>query len=553
MRSDTVKKGIERAPHRSLLRAAGLKDRDFTRPFVGIANSYSEIVPGHIHLRKLVESVKAGVREAGGVPFEFNTIAIDDGIAMGHHGMRYSLPSREIIADSVEAVVNAHQFDGVVLLTNCDKITPGMLMAAARLDLPTIVVTGGPMAAGFWHGKKVGLIDVFEAVGRYKAGMIDKKGLDGIERVACPGAGSCSGLFTANSMAILAEAAGLSLPYTATSLALSEEKEEIARKAGGRIVELIKKQLTFTYFFNEKSVENAIDVDMALGGSTNTLLHLLAIASEAGVPLTLDKFDEASRRIPHIAPVYPGGPYMMEDLHEAGGVPAIMRAIARYLNLDEPTVSGKRIGEIIEEAIVRNHDIIRDPSTPVHREGGIAVLRGTLAPSGAVVKTAAIQSENLVFRGPARGFDSEEEAYRAIMEGSIERGDVVIIRYEGPKGGPGMREMLSPTSAIVGMGLSKDVALITDGRFSGGTRGPCIGHVAPEAAVGGPIAFVRDGDEISIDIPSRRLDVLISDGELEERKTGWRKPEPKVRGMLYRYAMLVGQADEGCILQGRKG
>ena len=550
MRSDTVKKGIERAPHRSLLRAVGLKDQDFTRPFIGIANSYSEVVPGHIHLRKLVEDVKVGIREAGGVPFEFNTIAIDDGIAMGHRGMRYSLPSREIIADSVEAVVNGHQFDGIVLLTNCDKITPGMLMAAARLDLPTIVVTGGPMAAGFWRGKKVGLIDVFEAVGQYKAGRITREELDGIERIACPGAGSCSGLFTANSMAILTEAAGLSLPYTATSLALSEEKRRIAREAGRRIVELVKEQLTFTHFFNEKSVDNAICVDMALGGSTNTILHLLAIANEAGVPLTLDRFDEISRRVPHIAPVYPGGPYMMEDLHEAGGVPAIMKAIAGYLNLEEPTVSGKRVGEIIEEAGVRDRDVIRDPSTPIHREGGIAVLKGTLAPRGAVVKTAAIRRENLIFKGSARVFNSEEEAYGAIMDGGIGKGDVVIIRYEGPKGGPGMREMLSPTSAIVGMGLSEDVALITDGRFSGGTRGPCIGHVTPEAAVGGPIAFVEDGDEILIDIPSRRLDVLISGEELKKRRRRWREPELKVRGLLYRYAISVEQADKGCVLKG---
>ena len=549
LRSSVVKEGPERAPHRSLLRATGLGDDDLRRPFIGIANSYSEIVPGHVHLRDLVRHVKEGVREGGGVPFEFNTIAIDDGIAMGHDGMKYSLPSREIIADSIEAMANAHKFDGLVLLTNCDKITPGMLMAAARLDLPTIVVTGGPMAAGLWRGRKVGLVDVFEAVGSYSAGRMGLEELEELERVACPGPGSCSGLFTANSMAVIAEAAGLSLPYTATALAVSAEKRDIARRAGRRIVELVRQGLAFSRFLTRRSLENAIAVDMALGGSTNTVLHLLAIAREAGIELKLDDFDEIGRRVPHVAPIYPGGPYMMEDLHAAGGVPALMGSISKFLNLDALTVSGMTVGEVIAGASVRDRSVIRGPENPVHGEGGIAVLRGTLAPRGAVLKTAAILSDRLRFRGPARVFDSEEEAYRAIVGGRVSRGDVVVIRYEGPRGGPGMREMLSPTSAIVGMGLSSDVALVTDGRFSGGTRGPCVGHVAPEAAVGGPIALVRDGDIISIDVVGRRLDLEVPEEELRERRRAWRPPERRLSGLLARYASSACQADEGAVLR----
>ena len=555
LRSSEIKEGPERAPHRSLLRATGLGDDDFRRPFIGIANSYSEVVPGHVHLRYLAEYVKMGVRAGGGVPFEFNTIAVDDGIAMGHSGMKYSLPSREVIADSIEVMVNAHKFDGLVLLTNCDKITPGMLMAAARLNLPTVVVTGGPMAAGIWRGRKVGLVDVFEAVGSYRAGKMSLEELEELERVACPGPGSCSGLFTANSMAVIAEAIGLSLPYTATALAVSAEKKEIARRAGETVVELVRRGESISKFLTRKSLENAIAVDMALGGSTNTVLHLLAIAREAGLELDLDDFDRIGRKVPHVAPIYPGGPYMMEDLHAAGGVPALMKSISKFLHLDAPTVSGKTIGEIIEGAVVKDSSVIRGPENPVHAEGGIAILRGSLAPRGAVVKTAAILRENLRFRGPARVFDSEEEAYRAIVGGDISKGDVIVIRYEGPRGGPGMREMLSPTSAIVGMGLASDVALVTDGRFSGGTRGPCVGHVAPEAAVGGPIALLRDGDVITIDVEGRRLDVELSEGELEERRKGWRPPEKLrgVGGVLSRYASLACQADEGAVLRCPEG
>mgnify|MGYP001772652699 CR=1 FL=1 len=549
LRSSEVKEGPERAPHRSLLRATGLGDDDFRKPFIGIANSYSEVVPGHVHLRQLAEQVKMGVREGGGVPFEFNTIAVDDGIAMGHSGMRYSLPSREVIADSIEIMANAHKFDGLVLLTNCDKITPGMLMAAARLNLPTIVVTGGPMAAGIWRGRKVGLVDVFEAVGSYRAGRMSAEELEELERVACPGPGSCSGLFTANSMAVISEAMGLSLPYSATALAVSAERRDIARRAGRRIVELVRQGLRASDFITRKGLENAIAVDMALGGSTNTVLHLLAIAREAGVDLSLDDFDRIGRMVPHVAPIYPGGPYMMEDLHVAGGVPALMRSISRFLHLDARTVSGMTVGEIVSSASIRDPSVIRGPENPVHQEGGIAVLRGSLAPRGAVVKTAAILTENLRFRGPARVFDSEEDAYRAIVGGEISKGDVVVIRYEGPRGGPGMREMLSPTSAIVGMGLSSDVALVTDGRFSGGTRGPCIGHVAPEAAVGGPIALLRDGDMIYIDVKARRLDVELSEDEMERRRKEWRPPAKALSGVLSRYARLACQADEGAVLR----
>jgi len=551
LRSSDVKEGPERAPHRSLLRATGLGDDDFGKPFIGVANSYSEVVPGHIHLRQLAEQVKMGIREGGGVPFEFNTIAVDDGIAMGHEGMKYSLPSREVIADSIEIMVNAHRFDGLVLLTNCDKITPGMLLAAARLDIPTVVVTGGPMAAGLWRGRKVGLVDVFEAVGSYRAGRMELGELGELERVACPGPGSCSGLFTANSMAVISEAAGLSLPYTATALAVSAEKRDIARRAGERAVELVRQGLRFSSFLNRKSVENAISVDMALGGSTNTVLHLLALAREAGIDLSLDDFDRIGRTVPHVAPIYPGGPYMMEDLHAAGGVPALMKSISRFLHLDALTVSGRTVGEVLGDAVVRDRAIIRSPEDPVHREGGIAILRGTLAPRGAVVKTAAIAEENLRFRGTARAFDSEEDAYRAIVRGDVSAGDVLVIRYEGPRGGPGMREMLSPTSAIVGMGLASEVALITDGRFSGGTRGPCVGHVAPEAAVGGPIALVRDGDPILIDIETRRLDLELPADELEGRRSAWSPPSSRARGygVLSRYSASACQADEGAALR----
>ncbi len=544
-----MKEGVERAPHRSLLRATGLKDEDFEKPFIGIANSYSEVVPGHVHLRELVEFVKKGIRDAGGRPFEFNTIAVDDGIAMGHEGMKYSLPSREVIADSVEIMAKAHAFDGLVLLTSCDKITPGMLMAAARLNLPTVLLTGGPMRAGTYKGEKVGLIHVFEAVGKYKKGEITLEELLEMERVACPGPGSCSGLFTANTMAILSEAMGLSLPYSGTALAESDERRKLAYRTGLKAVELVKEGRKVRAFMSREAFENAIAVDMALGGSTNTVLHLLAISREAGVDLKLEDFDRISQRIPHIAPIYPGGPYMVEDLHEAGGVPAIMKRIKDRLHLDLPTVSGLTIREIVEAAEIKDEEVIRPLERPVHREGGMVVLKGSLAPMGAVVKAAALQ-EDYVFEGRAKVFDSEEDAYQAIVGGKIEKGTVIVIRYEGPRGGPGMREMLSPTSAVVGMGMDRDVALVTDGRFSGGTRGPAVGHVCPEAADGGPIALVRDGDRIRISLPERRLDLLVDEEELERRRKSWRPPKPKTTSrFLLRYASQVGPASEGCVLK----
>lgn len=549
MPSFIIKEGVERAPHRSLLRAVGVKDEDFKKPFIGIANSYSEIVPGHYHLRELVEYVKKGVREAGGVPFEFNTIALDDGIAMGHVGMKYSLPSREVIADSVEIMAIGHQFDGLITVSSCDKITPGMLMAVARLNLPAIMLTGGPMRAGNYKNKKVGLIDVFEAVGSYKAGKIPLQELLEIEEVACPGPGSCSGLFTANSMSILVETLGLTLPYGGTALAESEERKRIAYEVGKKAVELVKKGVKARTFLTRESFLNAIAVDMALGGSTNTILHLLAAAKEAGVELSLDDFDEMGRKVPHIAPIYPGGPFMLEDLHEAGGVPAILKAIKDKINLNLPTVSGLKIKDIVEMASIKNREVIRSVENPVHKTGGIAILKGSLAPKGAVIKTAAI-GENYYFKGKAVPFNSEEEAFGAVIRNKIEPGSVIVVRYEGPKGGPGMREMLDITSAVVGMGIDDKVALVTDGRFSGGTRGPAVGHVSPEAYDMGPIALVEEGDVIEIDVKNRRIDLLVDENELKRRASKWERPSPKTSSsFLLRYASLVTSSDQGCILR----
>ncbi|MGC8568699.1 MAG: dihydroxy-acid dehydratase [Nitrososphaeria archaeon] len=549
MPSSIIKEGVERAPHRSLLRAVGVKSEDFKKPFIGIANSYSEIVPGHVHLRELVEHIKKGVRDAGGVPFEFNTIALDDGIAMGHPGMKYSLPSREVIADSVEIMAVGHQFDGLVTLSSCDKITPGMLMAVARLNLPTVMVTGGPMKAGLYKGKKIGLIDVFEAVGSYKAGRISEEELMEIESYACPGPGSCSGLFTANTMSILVESMGLTMPYGGTAPAESEERKRIAYMAGKRVVELVKQNITARTFMTRKSFLNAISVDMALGGSTNTILHLLAAAHEAGVNLTLDDFDQIGRKVPHIAPIYPGGPYMAEDLHEAGGVPAIMKAIKDFIYLDRPTVAGLTIREVVEMADVKNGEVIRSTENPVHRTGGIAILKGSLAPKGSVIKTAAL-GDDYYFKGRAVPFDSEEEAFRAVISGHISEGSVIVVRYEGPKGGPGMREMLDITSAVVGMKIDDRVALVTDGRFSGGTRGPAVGHVAPEAWDMGPIALVQEDDIIVIDVRNRRIDLLVDQQELKRRAESWKRPNPKTASpFLLRYASLVESADVGCVLR----
>jgi len=537
MRSDEVKKGTEKTPHRALLKALGLTDNDIAKPFIGVANSYTNIVPGHIHLQAIAKAVKAGIYAAGGTPFEFNTIAVCAGIAMGHQGMRYSLPSRELIADSVEVMTQAHRLDGLVLVTNCDKITPGMLMAAARLDVPAIAVTGGPMASGTLNGKKIGYSNVPEALGQYAAGKISQEELAQLENAACPGCGSCNGMFTANTMACVTEALGMSLPYCATALANSALKLRIAKESGERIVKLTCDNVKPSDILRKEAFENAVVVDMALGGSTNTVLHLSAVAREAGIPLPLAVFDEVGKRVPHLCSMIPSGPYAMEDLHAAGGIPAVMNELKTLLNLNALTVTGKPIRENIASAKVVDANVIRSLDNPVHKEGGIAVLTGNLAPKGAVVKTAAVSPKMLRHSGPAKVFDSEKEAVATIRGGEIQPGDVVVIRYEGPKGGPGMPEMLFPTASIAGMGLSECVALITDGRFSGATTGPCIGHVAPEAAESGPIAIVRNGDVIEIDIPRRTLNVKLTEQELKERLATWKPRKPKItKGYLTRYS-----------------
>lgn len=537
MRSDEVKKGIERAPHRSLLKALGLTDKDIEKPFVGIASSYTNIVPGHIHLRSIAEAVKEGVIAAGGTPFEFNTIAICDGIAMGHEGMRYSLPSRELIADSVESMAQAHRLDALVLVTNCDKITPGMLMAAARLDIPAIVVTGGAMESGVFKGEKVGVNTVFEGMGKVIAEKMTLEELSELETAACPGCGSCNGMFTANTMACLTEALGMSLPYCATALATSAQKLRIAKETGEKIIELTRKKLLPSKILTREAFENAIAVDMALGGSTNSVLHLSAIAREAGISLPLSLFDEISRKVPHLCNMVPSGPYDMEELHNAGGIPALLKELSPMLHLNALTVTGKAVKDNIQNAKVLNNNVIRPLANPVHKGGGIAILYGNLAPKGAVVKTVAVSPTMLKHTGPARVFDSEADAVEAMKKREIQPGDVVVIRYEGPKGGPGMPEMLVPTATISGMGLSESVALVTDGRFSGATRGPCIGHVAPEAAEGGPIAIVKDGDKITIDIPNRMLKLELSDQEIKKRLATWKPKKPRItKGYLARYS-----------------
>jgi dihydroxy-acid dehydratase len=537
MRSDEIKKGIEKAPHRALLKALCLTDKDIAKPFIGIANSYTNIVPGHIHLRSIAEAVKAGILSAGGTPFEFNTIAICDGIAMGHEGMRYSLPSRELIADSVEVMMQAHRLDGMVLVSNCDKVTPGMLMAAARLDVPAIAVTGGAMASGVLDGKKIGYSAVPEGLGQVAAGKMSSEELIRLENAACPGCGSCNGMFTANTMACVTEALGMSLPYCATALANSSLKLRIAKESGERIVKLTCDDMKPSHILSKEAFENAIMVDMALGGSTNTVLHLPAIAREAGVTLPLKLFDETGRRVPHLCNMIPNGPYAMEDLHAAGGVPALMKELKPRLNLDARSVSGKTVRENIADAKVVDANVIHSLKNPVHKEGGIAVLSGNLAPKGAVVKTAAVSPKMLKHSGPARVFDSEKEAVAAIMGREIHPGDVVVIRYEGPKGGPGMPEMLFPTATIAGMGLSECVALITDGRFSGATTGPCVGHVAPEAAEGGPIAVIKNGDVIEIDIPRRVLNVKLTEQEIKKRSAAWKPKKLRItKGYLARYS-----------------
>lgn len=537
MRSDIVKKGIERAPHRALLKALGLTDKDIAKPFIGVANSYTNIVPGHIHLRSIAEAVKEGITAAGATPFEFNTIAICDGIAMGHEGMRYSLPSRELIADSVEAMVQAHQLDALVLVTNCDKITPGMLMAAARLNIPAIAITGGAMESGTFNGEKVGVNTVFEGMGKVIAEKMTTEELAQLETAACPSCGSCNGMFTANTMACLTEALGMSLPYCATALATSAMKLRIAKETGEKIVELTRKNLNPSQILTRKAFENAIAVDMALGGSTNSVLHLSAIAREMGITLPLSLFDEISRRVPHLSNMIPSGPYDMEDLHNAGGLPALMKELSPLLHLDALTVTGKSLSENIQNAQVLNANVIRPLTKPVHKGGGIAVLTGNLAPKGAVVKTIAVSPKMLKHTGPAKVFDSEKDSVDAMKKREIQPGDVIVIRYEGPKGGPGMPEMLVPTATITGMGLSESVALITDGRFSGATRGPCIGHVAPEAAEGGPIAIIKNDDKITIDIPNRVLKVELTEQEIKKRLAMWKPKKSRItKGYLARYS-----------------
>jgi dihydroxy-acid dehydratase len=550
MRSKIIKEGLERVPHRALLYATGLPKSEMKKPFIGVATSFTDIIPGHIGMRDLERYIEKGVHTGGGYPFFFGIPGICDGIAMGHSGMHYSLPSRELIADLVETITQAHQFDGLVLLTNCDKITPGMLMAAARIDIPAIVVTAGPMLSGRMGGRRLSLVnDTFEAIGKYKKGLIKKDELEALEVCACPGAGSCQGMYTANTMACVTEALGMSLPRCATALAVSADKRRIAFASGIRIVDLIKKNVTARKIMTRKAFENAIMVDLALGGSTNTVLHIPAIAHDAGVELPLETFDVLSKKTPHIANMLPGGEHYLEDLDWAGGIPAVMKRLVKGLN-NNMTVSGMKISEITASAAIVDENVIRPLGKPYHKEGGIAILRGNLAPDGAVVKQSAVSRNMMKFEGNAKVFNSEEEAMKAIMNGKIKSGNVVVIRYEGPKGGPGMREMLSPTAAIAGMGLSESVALITDGRFSGGTRGPCIGHISPEAMEGGVIAILKDGDRIKIDIAARKIDVLLSDKEIKERINKWKPLKPKItKGYLSRYAKLVSSAGNGAVMK----
>lgn len=553
MISDRARKGTDRAPNRCLLYATGISPSQMDKPFIGIASSFTDLIPGHTTMRELERLIEQGISAGGGVPFVFGVPGICDGIAMGHKGMKYSLPSRELIADGIESVAEAHALDGLVLLTNCDKITPGMLMAAGRLDIPAVVVTAGPMVSGRYKGRRLSLVrDTFEAVGQYHAGKISEEELHELELRACPGPGSCQGLYTANTMACVTEALGMSLPGCATALAGLAKKERIAYESGVRIVELVRQGTTARKIMTREAFENAIRIDMALGGSTNTALHIPAVAHEAGVEVPLELFDEISRKTPNIAAIRPGGDYFMEDLEYAGGIPAVLKVLKHMLN-DVPTVSGLTVHQIADMAEVEDPEVIRTPDRAYRPEGGIAVLKGSLAPQGSVVKQTAVSPKVMRFEGRARVFDSEEEAMEAITSGNIRPGEVVVIRYEGPKGGPGMREMLAPTAAIVGMGLSESVALITDGRFSGGTRGPCVGHVSPEAAEGGPIAIVQDGDGILIDIPNRKLELLVPGEEVRRRFQDWRPLPPRIRkGYLAKYSRLVSSAAQGAVMQSKE-
>jgi dihydroxy-acid dehydratase len=548
-RSDAITQGFERTPHRALLMGTGVPREQMDRPFIGIATSFTDLIPGHTGMRDLERFIEKGVHTGGGFSFFFGIPGVCDGIAMGHKGMHYSLPTRELIADMIESVAEAHRLDGLVLLTNCDKITPGMLMAAARLDIPCIVVTAGPMLAGRGEeGRKFSFVtDTFEAMARYKAGVIDAKELQICEDNACPTAGSCQGLFTANTMAILTETLGMSLIRCGTSLAVSSLKRRIAFASGERIVQLVRDGITPRQILTRAAFENAIRVDLALGGSSNTVLHLLALAREAGVELPLETFDQLGRQTPQLASMNPGGKHFMEDLDAAGGVPAVLYQL-RDLILDNPTLTGPTVREIIGSVAKVDEEVVHPVSSPVRAEGGIAVLTGNLAPDGAVVKQSGVSEQMMRFEGRARCFDSEEGAMGALMGGVIVPGDVVVIRYEGPKGGPGMREMLAPTATLMGLGLGDSVALITDGRFSGGTRGPCIGHISPEAAEGGPIALVENGDTIVLDIPNRQLELRVDPETLADRRSRWTKPEPKIQGgWLARYAAVVTSANTGAV------
>ncbi len=553
MRSDAVKKGLERAPHRSLFKAMGYTNEEISRPLIGIGHAHNEIIPGHIHLDKIVEAVKAGVRMAGGTPVSFATIGVCDGIAMGHTGMKYSLASREIIADSVEIMGQAHPFDAMVLVPNCDKVTPGMLMAMLRVNIPALMVSGGPMLTGRFQGKEVHLVSVFEGVGKVKAKSMTMEELDELEDAACPGCGSCAGMFTANSMNCLTEALGLGLPGNGTIPAVSAARIRLAKQAGMAVMNLFHEEIRPRDIATREAFENAMAVDMALGCSTNTVLHVPAIAGEAGVDLPLESFNEVSERVPHLCSLIPGGPHSLQQLNEAGGVQAVMGELLKTekgLHQQVMTVTGRTLGENLQKAHVRDSEIIKPVADPYHKQGGIAVLYGNLAPDGAVVKQSAVADEMMCHTGPARVYDSEEEAQSAILAGSIKSGDVVVIRYCGPRGGPGMPEMLSPTSAIIGMGLGKSVALITDGRFSGGTQGACVGHVSPEAADGGPIGLICEGDTLVVDITGKRLHCEVDEAEMAKRREAWQPPAPKITtGYIARYAKMVSSGSTGAVLK----
>ncbi|NEU29817.1 dihydroxy-acid dehydratase [bacterium LRH843] len=553
MRSDMIKKGIDRAPHRSLLRAAGVKDEDMDKPFIGVCNSYIDIIPGHMHLNKFAEVAKQAIREAGGIPFEFNTIGVDDGIAMGHIGMRYSLPSREIICDAAETVINAHWFDGVFYIPNCDKITPGMLMASVRTNVPSVFVSGGPMEAGRTKdGKALSLTSVFEGVGAFSSGQMTREELLEIEQSACPTCGSCSGMFTANSMNTLMEMLGVALPGNGTIVATSDARHQLIKDAAKNLMTLIEKDIRPRDIITKEAIDDAFALDMAMGGSTNTVLHTLAIANEAEIEYDLNQINAIAERVPYLCKLSPASDYSMDDVEQSGGVSAIIKELCeiKAIHSDRITITGKTMYENVKDAKITNNEIIRTKENAYSPVGGLSILYGNIAPDGAVIKVGAVDPSIKVFEGEAIVFESQEDAQKGIDDGTVKKGHVVVIRYEGPKGGPGMPEMLAPTSSIVGRGLGKYVALITDGRFSGASRGISIGHISPEAADGGPIAFIENGDRIKIDLPNRTINVLVSDEELAERKEGWTEPEPKVKkGYLARYAKLVTSANTGAVMK----